>query len=567
MKKILYSIIAISGLLFTSCLSFDDPVTENYGAGPAVTIKVTETTDSTFTFTVTPADGTQYYSVLVDEAAVADSSIVASSLLSGSYSGVYGKVLNATDAKSFTFNMRDASGTPLASPNSVYQIYAVAANDKGIVGEVAFASATTTDQLAPRPVQYQFYEEDKAMVVAFSEALTRGEGAVKVSYYAHNELMAGAINPVEVPTEEIVVQVEGNEIAIIAPTTPDGAWVTYSWEAGAFVDVVGHSCSAFTSTFDPNAFDFVGLVGRNALGTFAITDANITAPEHGSVIENWETFLGTITLDYKVYPVSAVAENAFSVTYTGAKSVKTITLDSESWAVNGNIIYFVLPEAPAPGDIVTVSIAEGAVTDAYGSSNEAFKSTEAWWKMFDFVATEDMVLGSFNGVGVSAYDGGSYSLGENILIERAASYDGYAEFDIPSDGKAVIVSNLLQEGSQVIGYFNLDEATVYVVAAWRIGDVAMTDGTVYGSVTYSISGNDWIPFKINSDGTLTSDDLAWVACDTEYTSLVGYLDKFSMSTLTKNAETPAAVTTSSVKKAAFGKVNVKAGKSLKSLKK
>lgn len=54
MRKILYSILGI-GLFMASCTNFDDPVTEKYGDGPAVSIDVTATTDSTFTFTVSPA--------------------------------------------------------------------------------------------------------------------------------------------------------------------------------------------------------------------------------------------------------------------------------------------------------------------------------------------------------------------------------------------------------------------------------------------------------------------------------------------------------------------------------
>lgn len=567
MKKILYSLIAISSLCLTSCLSFDDPVTENYGAGPAVTISVTETTDSTFTFTVTPAEGTKYYSVLVDESATADSSIVASSLLSGSYSALYGKVLNTESAKTFTFNMRDASGKPLASPNSTYQIYAVAANDKGIVGNVAIASAKTSDQLSPRPAQYQFYDEDKAMVVVFSEALARGEGAVKVSYYAHNELMAGTVNPVEVLAEEIVVEIEANQIAIVAPTTPNGAWVAFSWEEGAFVDGAGHPCKAFTSGFDTNEFDFAGLYGRNAIGSFAIADENVTAPEVGSVIKKWDEFMGEINLGFNLYPVASMAEKAVSVTYTGAKSTKTILLDSERWAVNNDVIYFVLPEAPAAGDIITVSIAAGALEDVYGNTNEAYTGAKAYWKMFDFQATEDMVVGTFAGVGISEYDGQAWSLGENIIIERAADYDGYADFGLPEGAKAVIVSNLLLEGSMIIGYYDLDAATVYVGAGWKVGNVVMSDGTEYGSVIYSITGNDFIPFTINADGTLTSDDLAHVACDVDYTQALGFLDKFTLSTLTKVETQTASVKAASVKKPAFGKVNVKTAKNLKAISK
>ena len=565
MKKILYSLIAICSLCFTSCLSFDDPVTESYGAGPYVNIAVTATADSTFTFSLNPGPGAVHYSVLVVKAEKADSSIVAENVLSNKYAGVYSAVFDANKNKTYTFKMRDASGRPLALPNTTYQIYAVAATAEGVVGNVTFASAKTTDKLVPRPTQYQFYEEDKAMVVAFSEAITRGEGAVKVSYYAHNELISGVINPVEVPAEEVVVEVEANEIAIVAPTTPDGAWVAFSWEEGAFVDGAGQPCKAFTSGFDTNEFDFVGLYGRNAFAAFTITDENVVAPEVGSVIKNWEEFLGEINFDFKLYPVEAMVEKAVSVTYANAKSTKTILLDSERWTVADKKLYFRLPEAPAPGDIITVNIAEGALEDAYGNANEAYTGADAYWKMFDFQATEDMVVGTFKGVGISGYGGQAWSIGDNIVVTRAAAYDGNAQLGLPAGAKAVIIENLLIDGSQIIGYFDLDAATVYVAALRTLGEVTANNGTVYGSVTYSMAGDDFIPFKINSDGTLTSTDLAWVATDTEYTQLISFLDKFTLSTLTKVATQNATVKTASVKKSTFGKVNVKPAKNLKAI--
>ena len=100
MKKILYSLMAIAGLMTTSCISFDDPVTENYGVGPTATITVTETTDSTFTFTVNPGENALYYSILVDQSA--DTAAVdAESLLKGAYASVYNVVNNTKDAATF----------------------------------------------------------------------------------------------------------------------------------------------------------------------------------------------------------------------------------------------------------------------------------------------------------------------------------------------------------------------------------------------------------------------------------------------------------------------------------
>ena len=52
MKKILYSLMAFAGLMTTSCISFDDPVTENYGVGPTAQITVESISDNAFTFEV-----------------------------------------------------------------------------------------------------------------------------------------------------------------------------------------------------------------------------------------------------------------------------------------------------------------------------------------------------------------------------------------------------------------------------------------------------------------------------------------------------------------------------------
>ena len=101
-------------------------------------------------------------------------------------------------------------------------------------------------------------------------------------------------------------------------------------------------------------------------------------------------------------------------------------------------------------------------------------------------------------------------------------------------------------------------------AGYAVGNVTI-GGTEYGSITYSLSGADWIAFTINSDGTLTSTDLGYVATDTEYTQAVGWLDKYSTATLT-----PVVVESTSVSPKGFNtvkKVNVQSSKSLKALKK
>ncbi|MGM9734044.1 MAG: hypothetical protein ACI3YT_07995, partial [Prevotella sp.] len=134
MKKIIFSLAVVLGL--ASCNSWDDEHTQNYGDGPAVTIDLTTTADSTFTFTVNPAQGTNYYSYVVMEGTEAKE-VDATSLLKLAVSGITGRITKYSDAASVTENMRNAKNVPLCSPNTSYVIYAVAASDKGVVGEVA----------------------------------------------------------------------------------------------------------------------------------------------------------------------------------------------------------------------------------------------------------------------------------------------------------------------------------------------------------------------------------------------------------------------------------------------
>ena len=555
MKKILYSLMAIGGLFATSCATFDDPVTENYGEGPKVTITVTETTDSTFTFQVN-AEGALYYSVLVDQSTKV-ASLDATSLYKGSYSSTFAKAaISAKDNATYTYNMRDAEGAPLCLPNTTYQIYAVAGSEKGVIGEIAVAEVTTTDANAPKPTQYQYDPDSKVMYVLFNENIARGEGAVTAKVYKYMDLMTGTVNPEAVPAEEIVVKTSGKQIAIAVPTTYAGAYVTFSWEAGAFVDSYGNACGALTSGFSTAASDFVGLYGRNTKEAFAVTEANVTEPALGSSFLDWTEFFGTVTLDYDVYANTDEA-GAVTVTYSNAVTEKTIKLTTDSWAVEGNQFMFILPESPADGDYVSVKVAEGTFVDAYGNPNAEFEFANAWQKL-GFQATEDMVCRTFTGAGISSYDGLSYDLG-TITITAVPEYDS----EVPA-GHACVIENFYIDGSEVLGYYDLSSNTVYMGAYYSLGSVFTSGGTEYGTITYSLTGADWIKFTINSDGTLTSEDLGIVACDTAYTTVAGWWDKFSLTTFTPaEVETQSTASTSAVRAVK----SLKSAKSLKQIKK
>lgn len=501
MKKILYSLMAIAGLMTTSCISFDDPVTENYGVGPTATITVTETTDSTFTFTVNPGENALYYSILVDQSA--DTAAVdAESLLKGTYASVYNVVKNTNDAATFTYNMRKANGAPLCLPGKTYQIYAVAATDKGVFGEVAVATVSTTDQLAPRPTQYEYDAAEKTMYVLFSEAIARGEGAVKAVSYKYYDLVNGKFAGEEV--EEVEVVVDGDVIAITANTNP-GAYVAFSWEAGAFVDAAGHACKALNSGFSMQQGDFVGLVGENDTEAFEVTEVNVVEPAIGGTIGDWEAFYGTLIFDMNVFANTKAAADAVTLTYKNAKSETTIKLTyGEHWDTSANTFIFVLPKEPEFGDKVSIKIAEGAFTDAYGNPNAEVEFADAWLRSYGF--TRDLVVGNYIFAHQSGFDGNVYTATSSIAADAKENVVAIAGFaDYTDDGVA---------DCTIKGVFNGDYGTITVPCGQIIGeDVVVMDDNVTTAEVWVVleeyDGAEQIVFQVDEEGTIVNQGNMW----------------------------------------------------------
>ena len=501
MKKILYSLMAIAGLMTTSCISFDDPVTENYGVGPTATITVTETTDSTFTFTVNPGENALYYSILVDQSA--DTAAVdAESLLKGTYASVYNVVKNTNDAATFTYNMRKANGAPLCLPGKTYQIYAVAATDKGVLGEVAVATVSTTDQLAPRPTQYEYDAAEKTMYVLFSEAIARGEGAVKAVSYKYYDLVNGKFAGEEV--EEVEVVVDGDVIAITANTNP-GANVAFSWEAGAFVDAAGHACTALNSGFSMQQGDFVGLVGQNDTEAFEVTELNVVEPAIGGTIGDWEAFYGTLMFDMNVFANTKAAADAVTLTYKNAKSETTVKLTyGEHWDTSANTFIFVLPKEPEFGDKVSIKIAEGAFTDAYGNPNAEVEFADAWLRSYGF--TRDLVVGNYIFAHQSGFDGNVYTATSSIAADAKENVVAIAGFaDYTDDGVA---------DCTIKGVFNGDYGTITVPCGQIIGeDVVVMDDNVTTAEVWVVleeyDGAEQIVFQVDEEGTIVNQGNMW----------------------------------------------------------
>lgn len=536
MKKIIYSLaLVMAG--FSSCTSFDDEHSEKYADGPAVAINLVTTQDSCFTFTVTPGDGTQYYTYAVVEGSEAEE-VDASSLLKNTLDGtVDGAIVKYATTPSATVNMRNAKNVPLCEPNTSYVVYAIAASDKGMTGAVSSLVVKTSDGNAP--VANSFSSKDGVAYAAYSENIYEGTGSVTGVYYKEWDFE----NPVTIPSEDIKVAIDGNAVSFTTEGLPAGAYVFYSWPEGTFVDSYGNKCPAVSSAFNMSTGQPAGCYVHIDNVAWDIADKNITAPEVGSLIANVSDFKGVITFGQNVFRNDeAVKTGDISVVYTGSKKSTTIGLTADEWSVSGNTVTFILPETPAAGDIITVKIAEGVLFDVYGNGNNAYESTSktVWWKFF--AMTKDMALGNFNFSYVSYYDdtatpvdGGSFSI------------SAYTE----EQENGLLIKNFYLDGSELEGYYDLAAGKVYIYANQIIGKYTNSKGTTYGLVFVNAGGDGDVAFTVNADGTLTADGLWGVyAYDETYSSALGWFDVMSATTFTPSASAKKAYKTRAYKSGA-----------------
>lgn len=539
MKKIIFSLAVVLGM--ASCNSWDDEHTQNYGDGPAVSIDLTTTADSSFTFTVNPAQGTNYYTYTVVEGSEAKE-VDATQLLKNTIGGITGGIKKFSDTPSVTETMRNPkTDAPLCSPNTSYVIYAVAANDKGVIGQVTTLVVKTTDGKVP--VVEDIASTDSLASVKFSENVSLGEGSITAKYYLEWDENFAANN---IPDEDLATTIEGNVVKFAVKNVPAGAYVFVSWTEGAFVDSKGNKCPVMNSDFNMNTGALEGVYMHLANVSWDITPDNF-GPEAGSLISDYTTWQGTITFENNVYRNDNTVESGdIFVTYTNSKKSTKINLEPSDWEVKGNVVTFRLPEAAGAGDIITVGVKAGVLFDVCGNGNNEFVSTtkNVWWKFF--APTKDMVIGNFAFNYVSAYDEEpQWYDGGTVTIEEDPEYEN-----------GIILKNLYLEGSEIPGEYDLNSGKVYVSDSYELG-IFTTAKATYGLITYSLSGKDAIEFTINPDGTMTSNDFGVVACDENYESALGWWEKCSIAKFVPAKAAGATKRTKAISAKSVKKANVK----------
>lgn len=486
MKKLLFSILAI-GMSLVGCTDWDDAVSENYGSGPAISVSIDATTDYGFTFTLSPASGTVFYSYIVAEGDT-PAALDGQALLKQQYSGLTGGLLNATDNSTYTL---DLSAEEACEPNTSYVVYAVAASKEGVVGSVASAVVTTSDAGVPVPTKAQVLEEGIGVQVAFSEAVAAGEGKVTAQYFAE---WTGEF--IDVPAEEMAVAVAGNVVTVAFDSIPASATVLVSWEAGAFVDAKANPCPAMISGINEAGDDFDGVFFDVADAPFAIAEENATAPKIGDSFGDWEETMFVFEFDMDLYRNDkALTGEELQVTYTHEGKTTTINVPNNYWAVQGNALLFYLPEAPDFGDWVSLTVAEGAFSDVYGNPNQEVTLENAWLCSYGY--ERELIIGNYT---MSYYSYAAYSkTGEFVPVTEKITIEAD-----PENENGVLLSGFQGTDGKIEAEFNGDFGTLYFEE--QIAGVINLDGTDY---YMSVAGNteDYsLTLKVEADGSLTTED-------------------------------------------------------------
>ena len=244
MKKYIIGLFSAICLMGAGCTEFEDFTPVDMGEGHAVTVTAEKTAVDAFKVTITPAEGTVYYSYIVtDEAMTVDPD----QLLQAKYEG--STLVKAAEKPS-------VSGT-LSNQNlgATYYVYAVASNDKGVCGAVASASVELPDEEAPYLVnvpdgnKYKATNGGRSVVLTFNETVVRGSGAITydVTKGDLTSYASGTIESVVINNESVTITLPES---VVFDENEAVSYVFLDFAEGAFADAGGNVSAALVGGVD-----------------------------------------------------------------------------------------------------------------------------------------------------------------------------------------------------------------------------------------------------------------------------------------------------------------------------
>ncbi len=496
-------------LVAVGCTDFGEETQLTLPGAPAIEITGITPGDlgDDVTFTVKPAGTAGYYSWVLVKSEEVDSTILDAPdrVLKQQISGVETGIRNYAEQPDATVNI---SGL---TPFTVYQLYAVASSVDGVNGEVKNIQFRTLDD-GSKPTPQAVEIADTTVTLTFHEPLNLGTGKVFVSYFAKNTVSGDkplVVEPgfeqfnaqdIEIPTEGL--SVSGSKLLIELPNAPAGAYASITYEDGAVLDLEGNGSSAYAAKADTliNGAPSRGITVRVAVKAWDLhSEFEESNPDTVATFAEWDDLIIPALAGEGITVAKKIASTISTVMYR--QPGKVVTLDVTTWGVMDGVPVFLLPEEPARGATVDLSVPEGAFEDVYGNTNTALVVEGNY--LYSYGYTLDDILGTYqlngirtNGVAVTETD-------ITIMADEESS-----------DENAVLIKGL------GMNLFGIAETTVeatfdpvggtLTVPDWQILAVDWTHPTAgTADILFSTYGSPAIVFAVPTPGTITSASEVW----------------------------------------------------------
>ncbi|HKM93624.1 MAG TPA: hypothetical protein VJY41_08235 [Prolixibacteraceae bacterium] len=530
MNKIILGTITLFLILFASCTKFEKFESKKLSDAPTVSLAIEEVKDSSVVVSFVSTSTGFISFVLIegvanekpDSAALIQLNVEA--LQDGSY-----EVIASGEKTMYEF-------TGLVQ-NSVYEVFAVAQNDDGVLSNVSDALMIKTtdinnpvlvlDDVSPAISTKALEALDMKVTLTFDEPISEADA----SKFSFTYLTEG----VNAPADSATVNPKNPYQVIVSQSRAAHAmdYIFLSYSEGAVLDIVGNPVEALASGVDDEDSP-VGLYWRAISNPFAL-DKDKFVPKNGEAVSDPD-----FVIEFKA-PV-AVKNKAkdgsikLIVVGAGVKSIYEVPAANITLGDDKKTIQVEKPFSPTFGEMIYIEIAAGTFTDNFGNPNIIIESgidgiagvddpiTKIGW-LISYGYTIDMVIGNYTFDGIN-HPNPDYGTDKSFDVEIVAD---------PDNDDQVLILGFYGSETPIPAVFNGDFATLTVTPPeddFLLGDIFNDGGETY----FWSDDAEVFVLNIQANGDLITDpayflDVYWVSADEteEY-----FVNVFVESTWTKH---------------------------------
>ena len=540
MKKYILSLLAVVAVV--SCTTFKDEAPKKAVVPGNPNIEINEVGDTGFTFTVTVAPGTGFFSYAVIPGEPKELDNVTLFKLGYKNAITSGTVDYTKTGSPLVVEMTDLDYT------TKYSVYAVAAsaNDDethtgGTLSAVVTNWCTTTDTEKPAITGYT--RKGNVLTLSFSEPVVyNSEIRATATYYAVNAAVieeGELVKTGEQGKGEVAVACSGKSATLTVTLDgtnplPDGAYYTVGYGPGMFKDASGNNIAGIDELVGVTS---TGTLGFGNLYGHIDNKAFDIIPETGLVTPFDEYISVPLPEDVEFYDFTEDAYATLTKEIVEDNKTTTVVYDIDFAydSDNANIVFFYPDDLELnPGDTFTIDFAEGGVEDIYENVNEAM--TQGY--LFSYGYTMEDLYGTWT-LSASTQYAGRYTF-NNVIIAPAPDGEDW-------EGTNVAIYNLFSEtpccddldsfvnyDTAFGGYFDPDQGTLPLLWYDAIGEGSLA---YYGWSNYVIAMTvvddemATFSFSMPEKGTIVAEDPVYV-----YLYGLGTWDFYVSMVLTKTSD-------------------------------